>query len=277
MENGENIDFERINEIKCTNQNNTEYEENQNDTIFFYDDSNKKKENHDNRGNSRKILEKNLNEMQIQFRNLSLKLDEIINSKQFNFKNFLINNLNIQIATRQKASSIKSEEKRISIEEKKFEAEEKIKDEKKDISKNSSISNDADSLFDVFIENSPKNNISSNILLGKKRATNNNKNTKKNEGIQLFKEILDLCDQNEKMNKPSNIKINCGEANAEILYNNTPIVNIYFENDKIKKLKTCSNNDIIFKEKEIIKFLKEIKKSISQNINRKEKFKVYEQ
>ena len=267
MENNDNIDFGCISGIKCSNQNNGDDEYTQNENIFFYDGNNKKKENYENRGNNKKMLEKNLNEMQMQFKNLSLKFEEIINSKKFNFKNFLVNNLNIQIAPRLKTTSVKSEEKTIQTEEKKIEIQERIKEEKIDSPKNSSISNDADSLFDVFVDKFKKNNNDS-ILLGKKRDTNDNQNIKEDEGMQLFKEIEDLCKQNENIHKSSNIRIMYNEnTSAEILYDDRAIVNIYFEDHKINKLINCTNNDIIFKEKEIIKHLKKIKKTILKNIN----------
>ena len=276
MDNNENIDFRRITGIKCSNQNNGDYEDTQNENVFFYDDSNKKKENHDSRGNNRKIFEKNLKEMQINFQNLHLKFEEIVNSKKFNFKNFLINNLNIQLAPRTKTNPISNEERAMLVEEKKMDSEEKLKEEKKNSPKNSSISNDGDSLFDVFVDDPPKTNSNDSKLLGKKIAiNNNNKNVKEDEEIQLLKEIVELCKQNDKTCKPSNIKIMYNEnISAEILYDDRAIVDIFFEGKKISKIKNCSTNDIIFKEKEIIKYLKKIKKSISQNINRKQKFKV---
>lgn len=274
-----NINFDKLSGIK--NNSNNEID---NDNILFYttDPSELYK-------NNKELFEKSMNELNKKCQNLSIKINDIVNNKKFDFKSFLENNLNIQLDSKIKIKENKSneiiyKENIIKIDNEKFIINNKsdnkknskeIKNEKK---KSIDIEQD-DFLGDILIDNLSREKEPENNFLGKKRKNSelNKKNQKKNECNKIYNEIENICGkyENNKINK-MNIKLIKQNKITTIFYDNTLLASLYFdEYNNINKLLLASNSATFTVEKEIVNQLKNIKKSISNDINgKKKKFKL---
>ena len=93
------IDFNNIANLNCSNK--TQYhqyldESYTNDNILLFTDDDYEMEKKDIKKNNKKEFERILQQTRQNFISLSEKVEQIINSKCFSFKNLLVNNLNIK-------------------------------------------------------------------------------------------------------------------------------------------------------------------------------------
>ena len=239
-------------------------------------------------------------QMKEKFNSLMQKSKQIINSQSFSFKNFLTNNLNIQVLAKEEKNIInKSNIPSInnSFNNKSFNSNESSINGngngvgsgsnlfiKKTISKNHfkvyDINNNSNSSLNIYNQNSGE--INSPKLIGKKRKSEKNgKNEKKEQEIKaLFKEILDICNEisnfnNDIIKKEDQNSINTDSDNIEttLKINNDPIATIFVNGEIINKVYVFKTQKYFVKENEIISQLKHIKKNISSILNKLKKNK----
>lgn len=269
--------MEKINfaNITNTNQNNLIYS---NENIILFDDNDYEMNAIlDPKKYNKKEFDKIMIQMKEKIKSLMQKSTEIINKQNFSFKNFLTNNLNIQVlAKEEKNIFTKSNITSINnnFNNKSFNSNESSINlngsnliMKKSRSKNH---------FKVIETNNFSNNnysqnsgeINSPKLIGKKRKSDN-KEKKKEEIKDIFEEILDQCKDisnfnNDIFKKEIQNSINSDNDSIETILkiNNNPIATIYLNGDIINKIFVFRNQKYYVQEHEILFQLKQIKKTI---------------
>lgn len=269
--------MEKINfaNITNTNQNNLIYS---NENIILFDDNDYEMNAIlDPKKYNKKEFDKIMIQMKEKIKSLMQKSTEIINKQNFSFKNFLTNNLNIQVlAKEEKNIFTKSNITSINnnFNNKSFNSNESSVNlngsnliMKKSRSKNH---------FKVIETNNFSNNnysqnsgeINSPKLIGKKRKSDN-KEKKKEEIKDIFEEILDQCKDisnfnNDIFKKEIQNSINSDNDSIETILkiNNNPIATIYLNGDIINKIFVFRNQKYYVQEHEILFQLKQIKKTI---------------
>ena len=298
----ENINFTNITKtnINCSNtiQNNTQSNNGNytNENIILFDDNDLEMNAIlDPKKYHKKEFDIIMNQMKEKLNSLIQKSKQIINSKSFSFKNFLANNLNIQVLAKEEKNIInKSNIPSInnSFNNRSFNSNESSINEngngigigsnliiKKNSSKNHfkvfDTNNNNNSSLNIYNQNTGETN--SQKLIGKKRKSDkNSKNEKKEQEIKaLFKEILDICNEisnfnNDIIKKEDQNSVNTDSDNIEttLKINNDPIATIYLNGEIINKVYVFKTQKYIVKENEIILQLKHIKKNISSILNK---------
>jgi len=296
-----NITKTNINDLNTTQNNQSTNGNYTNDNIILFDDNDPVMNKIlDPKKYHKKEFEIIMLQMKEKLNSLLKKSKQIINSKNFSFKNFLINNLNIQVLSKEEKYNInKSNIPSInnSFNNKSFNSNESSINSnengvgsgsnlfiKKSSSKNHfkvfDTSNNSGSSLNIYNQNSGE--INNPKLIGKKRKSDkNSKNEKKEQEIKaLFKEILDICNEisnfnNDIIKKEDQNSINTDSDNIEttIKINNDPIATIYLNGEIINKVYVFKDKKFFVKENEIISQLKHIRKNISSILNKLKKNK----
>ena len=298
----EKINFNNITNTNQNNQlNNSNYT---NENIILFDDNDYEMNAIlDPKKYNKKEFDRIMLQMKEKINSFMPKSSQIINSQNFSFKNFLTNNLNIQVLAKEEKNILnKSNIPSLSnsLNNKSFNSNEssingngncngKMESYgngngsnlymKKSSSKNHfkvfDTNNSSNILFNQF-----SGEFNSSKIIGKKRKLDkNNKNDKKEQEIKaLFKEILDICNEisnfnNEIIKKEDQNSINTDNENIEttLKINNSPIATIYLTGEIINKVYVFKSQKYFAKENEIISQLKQIKKNISSILNKLKK------
>ena len=304
--------MEKINFTNITNTNQNYQSNNDNyinDNIILFDDNDSEMNAIiDPKKYYKKEFDRYMIQMKEKLNSLKQKSKEIINNKNFSFKKFLANNLNIQLLAKKEKNILnKSNIPSInsSFNNKSFNSNESSINANGNVNGNGSGRGNENNLyikknssknhFKVFDTNNNSN--SSNIffnqnsgevnspkLIGKKRKydknNKNEKNEKKEQEIKvLFKEILDICNEISNLNNDiirkedqnSSINTDNGDIETTLKINNKPLATIYLNGEIINKLYVFKTQKFYVKENEIISQLKQIKKSISTILNKLKK------
>ena len=301
--------MEKINFTNITNTNQNYQSNNDNyinDNIILFDDNDSEMNAIiDPKKYYKKEFDRYMIQMKEKLNSLKQKSKEIINNKNFSFKNFLANNLNIQLLAKKEKNILnKSNIPSInsSFNNKSFNSNESSINANGNVNGNGSGSGNENNLyikknssknhFKVFDTNN--NSSSSNIffnqnsgeinslkLIGKKRKFDkNNKNEKKEQEIKvLYKEILDICNEISNFNndiirkEDQNSSINTDNDNIEttLKINNKSLATFYLNGEIINKVYVFKTQKFYVKENEIISQLKQIKRSISLILNKLKK------
>ena len=300
----ENINFTNITKTNINNSNPNQNNQLNNgnytnDNIILFDDNDPEMNKIlDPKKYHKKEFDIIMLQMKEKLNSLIKKSKEIINSQSFSFKNFLTNNLNIQVLAKEEKNIInKSNIPSInnSFNNKSFNSNESCINVngngfgsgsdlfiKKSSSKNHfkvfDTNNNSNSSLNIYNQNSGE--INNPKLIGKKRKSDKNiKNEKKEQEIKaLFKEILDICNEisnfnNDIIKKEDQNSINTDSDNIEttLKINNAPIATIYLNGEIINKVYVFKTQKSFVKENEIISQLKHIKKNISSILNKLKK------
>jgi hypothetical protein len=273
------IDFNQIANLSCSKRSQSIDEFYTNDKIFLFRDSDYEIDKFEEKKRNKLEFEKIFEQTKKKFISLSSKSEQIINSKDFSFKDLLVNNLNIQSIPR-------NEQKK----------DFNMTVNNKNINENNININDNKNMNDIKMINHFKiieplnNNYSNNnyileqsreienpMLIGNKRklVNNNNIDIKENEIQHVFNEILIICQKISKLNNNIIIKeeqngIDSDNDNIEttLIINDNQIITIYFNKNMINKVYDYNNKEYIIKENEILSQLKLIKKKMNSILNK---------
>ena len=299
------IDFNNITNLNYSNRNQYHQpnEENYiNDNILIFGENDSENDKKEAKRNNRIEFEKILNKTRLKFSSLSEKIPQIINNKDFSFKNFLPNYLGIQsiipLESKNITSSIinnlgNSSNNIINLNR----SDMNMNVNSFNFNNNSSnnINNNALNLKNknyfkiieplndnISSENNilPKNSgeIDAQKLIGKKRKLqniNNNIDKIEEEKKILFNEILTNCQEISNLKKDiirieeqNNLQLDNDNIETTLILNNKPIANFYLNNNIFNKIYIFKNNKNVIKENEILSHLKQIKKNLNSVLNK---------
>ena len=278
------IDFNHIANLNYSNRN--QYQSNNdegyiNDKILIFADGDDKTNKIDIKKNNKFEFQRILSQTKQKFKSLSEKTEQIIDSKCFSFKNFLVNKLNNSIIPQIENNNKNIINNNINRNENMDNLNTYNNNIIKKLENNHLILNDKNILQNnIYKQNSGE--ISDQKLIGKKRMQNkdyeDNNRKKEIEIYSLFNDILNICNEfsilnNEIIKKEEqNYMSNENEKiETTISINNNKIVTIYLNGGIINKVYVFENNKILIKENEILHELEIMKKKMNKLLNKLKK------
>ena len=267
MENSK-IDFSYISSINySTNTQSPKLNNNiySNDNILYFRENENEINKKEAKRNKKNEFEKIMNQTKEKFKSLSLKSDQIIDSKNFSFKNIIKNSLNIQSISQNVNKSLTKEENYCL---------------NKKNENNMNINNNINQfkLFENSFDNITEKNNKKIIGIKRKKENDKNMNLIEEEIKIIFKEILIIWHEistlnNDIIKKEEKYSLNSDNESIKktLIINNNPIVTIYFNGDEVNKIYVFKNNKNLINENDILLQLKQIKKNMSIILNKLKK------
>lgn len=283
------IDFSNITNLNYSNK--SQFQQNNddgltNDNILIFHDDDDKMDKKEIKKNTKLEFQNILKQTKKKFKSLSEKTEQIIDSKCFSFKNFLVNKLNI--------NSIIQKEKNINSNLINEDLNNYINDD------SAGNINTYNNNLSVKLENNHfklnqiNNNISqSNLfkqnlgeinnqkLINRKRKQNNDDDDNIKIEIQIksiFNDILNICQDISNLNneiikkeEKNNIYNNDENIETTLIIDDNRIATIYLTGDIINKIYIFENKKNLIKENEILSQLKILKNRMNKILNKLKK------